>query len=134
MRTLIAEDDAALRELMQIVLERFGKCELVENGEEAVEAFERSIEASRPFDLICLDIVMPKLGGLEALHRIRQFEKERGINEPDAVKVIMATALSDSKDVIEALYKGGASAYFVKPIKMEAIVQELKGLGLIENE
>lgn len=134
MRTLIAEDDAALRELLQIVLEKYGACELVENGEEAVDAFKRAIESRQPFDLICMDIIMPQLGGLEALHKIRRFEKERGIKDPDAVKVIMATALSDSKDVIEALYKGGASAYFVKPIDLEAFVQELKDLGLLEDE
>lgn len=133
MRALIVEDDALLRKLLKKVLSVHGVCAFAENGQEAIEAFERAWDASKPFDLICMDIRMPKLSGLDALHRIRRFEKERGINSSDGVKVVMTTGLSDSKEVIESLYKGGASAYFVKPIDMAALVEEIKKLGLIDT-
>lgn len=132
MRALIVEDDFVSREILYKVLSEFADCDLVDNGREAIEAFDQALLASKPYDLICLDIMMPEVSGLDALQRIRGIEKERGIDSQKEVKVIMATALSDSKEVIEALYKGGASAYFVKPVEIDALVDTIKKLNLIE--
>lgn len=134
MRALIVEDDQAIRDLLDIILSVHGDCTFAVNGQEAVEAFERAWEADEPYDLICMDIRMPKLSGLDALHWIRRYEKKKRIRGTDAVKVVMTTGLSDSKEVIESLYKGGASAYFVKPLDLRAFVDALKNLGLIEGQ
>lgn len=133
MRTLIVEDDSLSREILVNVLGNYGECDQAANGQEAVNAFEQVWEQSRPYDLICMDIMMPQVDGLDALRRIRQIEKSRKVSHTDEAKVIMATALSDSKHVIQALYEGGASAYFVKPIEVDALVMELRKLGLIDD-
>jgi two-component system, chemotaxis family, chemotaxis protein CheY len=49
-----------------------------------------------------------------------------------AVKVVMTTALNSTKMVSDALFNGGACAYFVKPIDIEKFIHELKAMGLIE--
>lgn len=134
MRALIVEDDVISREILQKILNEYGDCDLAFDGREGIEIFKHALKEARPYDLICMDIMMPELSGLDALHRIRQIEKEHGVNRADEAKVIMTTALSGSKEVIDALYKGGASAYFVKPIELDAFVQELEKIGLIEKQ
>lgn len=133
MRALIVEDDFASREILQKILSTYGECRTARNGQEAIDAYRQAWDKSQPYDLICMDIMMPGLDGQEALRRIRQIEKELGIGSDQESKVIMVSALDDSQEVIDALYKGSASAYFVKPIQIDAFIQELKVLGLIEN-
>jgi two-component system chemotaxis response regulator CheY len=101
------------------------------DGEEALDAFKLAWKEQSPYDLIFMDIMMPKVNGHEALRNIRIFETENGINSDNEVKVIMTTVLEDSKNVMTALYKGGAVAYIVKPIDKQKLLGELKDLGLI---
>lgn len=133
MRTLIVEDDFASRKILQKLLSTYGKCHIAQNGQEAVDACRKAWTESQPYDLICMDIMLPELSGQKALRQIRRMEKELGIDGDQKVKVIMITALDDSKEVVDALYKGGATAYFVKPIQIDAFIQELKVLGLVEK-
>ncbi len=132
MRTLIVEDDFVSRKIMKKILSAYGECDIAVNGQEAVDAFKLAWVESQPYDLICMDIMMPTMNGQEALHRIRQIERKRGLGSSDEAKVIMTTALNDKKEVVDAFYKGGASSYFVKPIEIDEFVRELKILGLIE--
>ena len=131
MHILIVEDDGCSRHILQEVLSPYGQCDIAINGQQAVESFRLAWEGSNPYDLICMDIMLPVLNGQQALSQIRQIEKERGIDSARRAKVIMATALSDSDQVVDAIYKGGASSYFVKPIQIDALLKELKTLGLI---
>lgn len=132
MRILIVEDDFASRIVLQKFLAPFGQCDITINGLEAVHAFRLAIDEGNPYDLICLDIMMPEMNGQEALKEIRKIEKERGIYSKNQVKIIMMTALDTPKDVIEAYYKGGCSSYLVKPIIRKKIISLLQEYNLIE--
>jgi two-component system chemotaxis response regulator CheY len=132
MKTLIVEDDFTSRRLLQSILSTYGSCDLAVDGEAAVEAVRQSLAENYPYDLICLDIMMPKMDGHAALLKIREMEKEKGIAAKKEVKVIMTTALGDPKNVMEALYKGGATVYLVKPIGKQALLEELRKMGLID--
>ena len=131
MRSLIVEDDFVSRKILLTYLSSYGKCDVAVDGLEAIEAFRMAWEKSTPYDLICMDIMMPKLNGQEALQKIREIESNMGVSEADAVNAIMTTAIDANKEVVEAYYKGGASAYFVKPIDKEKLTQELRLLRLI---
>ena len=63
MKTLIVEDDFTSRLLLQELLRRFGPCHVAVNGVEAVDAVTAALTANAPYDLICLDIMMPVMGG-----------------------------------------------------------------------
>jgi two-component system chemotaxis response regulator CheY len=132
MKVLIVEDDFGSRKLLQTILEEYAECDLAVNGEEALEAFKLAWQEKQPYNLICLDIMMPKVNGLEVLTRIREYEKSIGVKPAAGAKIIMITVLGDPKNVIQALYKGGATSYIVKPIKKETIINEINKLGLIE--
>jgi two-component system, chemotaxis family, chemotaxis protein CheY len=131
MRILIVEDDFISRNLLQHILSEFGQCDVAVDGQEAVDAFKQSWGETRPYDLICMDIMMPGLDGHEALAQIRDFEKQLVLQRPVETKVIMTTSLNDKKNVADSFYKGGASSYFVKPIDREKLLEELKLLGLL---
>ena len=132
MKCLIVEDDFAARKLLQIYLSDYGDCFIAVNGNEAVEAVRESFKEGQPYDLICIDIMMPEMDGHEALKAIRQIVNEQGINGLDGVKVIMTTALSDSKQIMRA-FRTGCEAYIVKPVRKEKLLEEIEKLGLIKS-
>ncbi|MEW5803948.1 MAG: response regulator [bacterium] len=131
MTSLIVEDDFITRRILKDILSPYGTCDVAVDGEEAVHAFRLAWEEDNPYDLICMDIMMPKMDGHEALSQIREFEKLLSIRGSMETKVIMITALSDPKNVIRALAKEGAAAYITKPINKQKLLNEITDLGLI---
>lgn len=131
MHILIAEDDFTSRKLLQNILAPYGESMTTVNGEEAVEAFTLALEQGRPFDLVCMDIMMPVMDGQQALREIRAVERRNGVKPADEAKIIMITALGDPRNVVDAYYKGGAALYLTKPIDVRAFIDALRELGLI---
>ena len=132
MKVLIVEDDFVSRKILQKMLGHYGECDIAVNGEEAIQAFSISLEGDSTYDLICMDIMMPGMDGQQALQKIRDMEREKGVAETAWVKVIMTTALDDPRNVVESLYKGGAASYVVKPIDKAKLLEEVKKLGLLD--
>jgi two-component system chemotaxis response regulator CheY len=130
LKILIVEDDFPSCKVLEEYLSEYGDCTSAANGVEGVEAFKNALDAGTPYDLICLDIMMPEMDGHEALKTIRQIEQEHGICDPDGVNVIMTTAKDRSRDMIEAFDEGCAS-YIVKPIDRKKLVEEIRKLDLI---
>ena len=130
MKILLAEDDYVTRKAMDSFLSKYGECDVTVDGMEAVDAFLLALEEEEPYDLVCLDIMMPVMDGYQALMGIRNLEKERQIPEEKAVKVIMTTALNDEKNVKMA-FELGCTIYSGKPIDQKSFEQALKKLGLI---
>lgn len=131
MKSLIVEDHFISRIVFQKMLAPYGTCNVAVNGKEAVEAFEHAVAEGEPYEVICLDIMMPEMDGHEALKIIREKEKQMGVQPMQEVKIIMMTALDTPKDVIEAYYNGGCTAYMVKPIEKNKLVNLLQEFKLI---
>ncbi len=131
MKTLIAEDDFTSRLILQELLNKFGPVHIAITGKEAVEAVKLAIDMGEPYDLICLDIMMPEMDGQEALKRIRDREEMMGILSSEGVKIIMVTALGDPKNVFTA-YMELCDAYLTKPILKDRLYGTLRKFGLIE--
>lgn len=131
MRILIVEDEFTSRKLLTALLADFGDCDTASDGVECVTAFREALAAGTPYDLVCMDIMMPNKDGHQALKEIRAIEQEYDVATSDEAKVIMVTALSDPKTVVKAYYKGGAAAYLPKPIEVESLHAILRDLDLI---
>lgn len=129
MRILIAEDDLASRKFMQKMLKSYGKCDVVVDGIEAVEACLLAWEENKPYDLLCLDIMMPKLDGLKALKVIRDQEKDKKIKLENRIKIIMTTALNEEQTVYNA-FELGCEAFAAKPINQAEMKKMLNKLGI----
>ena len=91
MRILIAEDDFACRKFLYKFLSSYGDCDITIDGIEAIDAFMMALEEKRPYDLVCLDIMMPKMDGKKVLKSIRNIEKQKEIEKSQKVKIIMTT-------------------------------------------
>ena len=132
MKVLIAEDDFASRKFMLRFFEKYGECDVTVDGKEAVEAYKMAVECGEPYDLICLDIMMPEMDGHQVLKTIRKIEEENGVAEDDRIKIVMTTALSETRHVTKA-FENGCTAYAGKPINQDKLEAMLKKFKLIEE-
>lgn len=130
MKILLAEDDFVTRKFMAGLLSKYGEVDVTVDGMEAVDAYMLALEDGAPYDLVCLDIMMPVMDGYQALMGIRSLEKDNNIPEEKQAKVIMATALDDEKNV-QMAFDLGCTIYSGKPIDEARFEESLKKLGLI---
>lgn len=133
MRILIAEDDLASRRFLIKFLKHYGELEITVDGAEALEAFLLSHREERPYDLVCLDIMMPKLDGMKVLKAVREIENDKKIEKQKKTKIIMITALNDSENVYGA-FDSGCEGYAVKPINIDKLTEVLSKLGFERDE
>jgi len=129
MKILIAEDDLGSRKFMQQLLKSYGDCDVTVDGIETVDAFLLAWDEKEPYDLICLDIMMPKLDGLKALKIMRDLEKDKKAPEEQRAKIIMTTALNEQQTVYDA-FDLGCEAFAAKPINQEKLREVLEKLGI----
>jgi len=107
-KILVADDEQSMREFLDIMLKKEGyKVSLAPNGEEVLKLIEKDI-----FDLILMDIRMPRLDGISTLKKIKAISQE--------TIVIMITAYASADTAIRAM-KEGAYDYITKPFKVEEI-------------
>lgn len=99
----------------------------LKNGEEALEfIFATGKFAGRekmhPPKVILLDIQMPKVNGIEVLHKIKSDPQTR------AIPVVILTSSKENPDV-QKCYASGANSYIVKPVNFDGFAQAIKNLG-----
>lgn len=116
MRVLVVEDEQRLAENVGRVLRESVSCavDVAFEGQEGL-----SLAESTPYDLIVLDLMLPKLNGLELVKRFRQ----HGYKTP----VLILTA-RDEKESVVALLNAGADDYIVKPFDMGELIARSKAL------
>ena len=112
---LVADDDDLLRDLVKEVLEEEGyRVYTAKDGQEAVDVFWNTPDIA----LVILDIMMPKMDGMEVLEEIR---------ERTDVPILMLTALGDSSSELACL-RHGASDFVSKPFHYDILVERVKNL------
>lgn len=130
MKILIAEDDFASRKFIFKFMSSYGECDLTIDGIEAIEAFILGLDTGKPYDLICLDVMMPKIDGIKALKTIRELEEVRGIEEANRTKIIVTTALGETSYVMSA-FTTGLEAYVNKPIDLDKLEEAMRKLAAL---
>ena len=116
-RILVADDEATIRKIIKLVLEQ-SRYEVVEasNGEEAL-----TIISKNTFDLILLDIMLPRIDGYEVCEIVRLNPDYRN------VKIIFLTAKGREVEIAKGLALG-ADAYITKPFSNTELVAKVKEL------
>jgi two-component system, cell cycle sensor histidine kinase and response regulator CckA len=122
---LVADDHEGIREMIRSALEGCGyRVLFAANGEEAIRIFE---EQAREISLVVLDVVMPRIGGLEAAKRMRQIRPE--------LAVIFTTGYSADHEALTTVIETGG-AVVEKPFdpkKLARRVRELLDLSLVHS-
>ncbi|MCL4322248.1 MAG: response regulator [Deltaproteobacteria bacterium] len=117
---LIADDNSVNANLMKAILESTGErfnITIVNDGKEALDMISSSIN----FDLMILDIMMPKVNGLEVLKELRREDKNMGSAQTRRncnFPVMIVSALTDPRTVAQGI-EMGANDYMVKPISKD---------------
>lgn len=127
MRALVVDDDMVSRKKLAKIIQNMAECDTVSSGEAAIEAFKKAWEDLYPYDLICLDVIMPEMDGPEVLQNIRRLEQEMGIGTKARVKIMMVTAMSDTNMVSISL-QAGCDDYMVKPFDIITVKDKLDHL------
>jgi len=121
MRILLAEDEKEMSNALVAILKHNNySVDAVYDGEEALE-----YGLSENYDVIILDIMMPKISGLEVLEKLRH----KGIQTP----ILMLTAKAEIEDRIHGLDKG-ADDYLSKPFAMGELLARVRAMGRRKSE
>ena len=115
MRVLIVEDDRRLAaSLRRSLMESRMAVDIAHNGEDGLEAARTT-----PYDVIVLDLMLPRLDGLEVTRRLREEKVE--------TPILMLTARDGVDDRVSGL-EAGADDYLVKPFALREVVARLRAL------
>jgi DNA-binding response OmpR family regulator len=116
MRVLVVEDEQRLAQNVARILKENASCavDIAFDGEEGLFMAESS-----PYDLLVLDLMLPKLSGLELLQRFRKNKHK--------TPVLVVTA-KDEKESVVALLNAGADDYITKPFDLGEFVARAKAL------
>lgn len=124
-KLLIADDNLTNRLVLSEMLAQTGVIlTMVENGQEAIDAWERARTDAVPFDLLLLDITMPVLDGTRALATIRDRESDLQLGPVPAVAVTANAMPHQVADYI----MGGFDTHLAKPFKRKELLHALKML------
>ncbi len=115
-RVLVVDDDPFIRHILQAMLEAEGcKVLLAENGADGLQVLKDE-SCRAPFALMVLDVMMPKMTGLEMLAELR---KDPELNH---IPVLMLTAEGKPEDIARG-YEAGASFYMTKPFDRDQLLE-----------
>lgn len=117
LRILLVENDEMNIKFVKIVLDRLGhKTDIAVNGIIGVELFSKN-----KYDLVLMDLEMPKLNGLDATERIRKIELDKGEKNPSIIIAVTAYAMETDR---QSCFKAGMDDFLAKPFLLE----ELSGM------
>ncbi len=134
MKILIADDDDLERGLLAELLTRYGNCQDVGTGMEAVQRFSDALKDNDPFDVVFLDVIMPHMNGLETLRAMREYEIEHhrlSLYQERYSTILMVTAADDPRTVAAAYLKGRCNGFLPKPITIAMIEERLRSNNLL---
>lgn len=128
MKMLVVDDDIVNCQLLQQIVKPYGDVEIAMDGEEAFITFESAHQKNAPFNIIFMDIMMPKMDGHGLLKKIRDWESKNVAYGSNEVKVVMVSAF-DSKEHVLSSFKEGCEYYLVKPITRAKINEIMTEMG-----
>ncbi|MCM8532400.1 MAG: response regulator [Lentisphaeraceae bacterium] len=118
MRALLIDDSSTMKKIQRNILSDIDiSSEQASNGKEALDILEND----HNFDIILLDINMPKMDGLATLKELKENDDYK------AIPVLMCSSVAEKDKVTEAI-KNGASNYIVKPFQPDSLINKVEKL------
>ena len=113
-KILVCDDEEGVRESLKLILEDRYDVQTAEHGEQAIEYV-----AQAPYDMMLLDIKMPRMDGIEALRRVRQLAP--------SMPILILTAYH-SMDIAKEAIRLGAQDYLSKPFDKDQLLDAIAHL------
>ena len=129
-RVLVIEDDPSIRDMIRRFLASVALCDLAGDGVAGLAALEQAIDRGQPYQLVCLDLVMPVMDGWEALRRLREIEEARGIADPVRARVLVLTARDSSQNLARLRAFSPHEGLLLKPFRRSELFEHIRLLGL----
>lgn len=123
---LVAEDNEINTLLMRSLLARLGhNVVITTNGEQAMESWLSATSAGTPYDLVLMDIQMPRLNGIETTKQIRSHEAGQSIRRTPILALTANTLVEDRN----ACFEAGMDGFLIKPLDREKLEEALASLA-----
>jgi DNA-binding NarL/FixJ family response regulator len=119
MKVIICDDQAIIRDGLELLLKLEGDIEVAGLAQDGAEAVELAMRLSP--DLVLMDLKMPGMNGVEATRRIRA--------QQPGIKVLVLTTYDDDEWVFDAI-RAGASGYLLKDTPREKVVEAIRGTAM----
>ena len=123
-KILLVEDDKELSKIMQLELKHEGfEVYPVYDGRQALDEVAAK-QQTEPYDLMLLDVMLPKVSGLEVLRKLRA---QAETTNQKSVPIILVTARGETIDKVDGL-NSGADDYITKPFKIEELLARINAV------
>ena len=128
MRILLIHDTLLMPTNARSILSNFGQVIEFNDGMESINKIVNCNITN--IDVVFIDIILPKVSGIEIVKKIREIEKVR---QPEKIAYIVMVSLPGHAIEDQELIKIGANKVFIKPITYEAVKEYFIEIGLIEK-
>jgi two-component system chemotaxis response regulator CheY len=126
MRILLVDTSFTSRRVTEKILQRFGECVCVPAGEVAITMIEEEQAAGRAFDVVCVDLFMPRMDGIATVRAIREWIHHHA--QQLKLQYILISAVDDQA-TIRKCYAENIDGFLHKPLDFKAVESLLKRLG-----
>ena len=127
MKILIVDDDRVNISLLSNYLAECGEGTSAVNGEDALGMIQQAMQAGNPYELVCLDIMMPRMNGHETLTTIREMEQSTYNVSGRKANIIMISALDDI-GTIKKSFHNLCNAFLTKPVNRKELIKKVREL------
>ena len=127
MKILIVDDDPTFRTLLRKILQGYNlyNYDIAVDGQNALDCFKERLETSEPYDLIFLDITMPKMGGLQAYGQVRELCPR--------LPVILSSGYT-VKEAEHQIISDGQAWFLQKPYTPSDLIEVVEQTLAVESE
>jgi len=132
MKILIVDDEMVNRNLLEILIQPYGKTDVAADGKEAYNAIISAHQQNDPFDVVFLDIMMPEMDGHEVLQTVREWEEKNLEHGYSDMKIVMVSALGMKEHILSS-FKEGCEFYIVKPASRDRIDGVMADMGYTKD-
>ncbi|MCF6248184.1 MAG: HDOD domain-containing protein [Desulfobacula sp.] len=131
MKILVIDDEQISRKVLLKLLAGIGDCTAVDDSLKGLKLATVALQKKKPYDLITMDISMPKMDGLQLLGAIRKKEKSLKIEKVDRMKIVMVTSRMNIFTIKDCI-KLGCDGYLSKPVNKYQLMGTLGKMGFTD--
>lgn len=114
-RFLVVEDEEMSRIMLTDILSMYAPTDSAVNGKDGLQLFEKSVNCGDPYDLVCVDLMMPLMNGLALIRGIRKIEVDNPLFGNQQTKVFVVTSNTCLWEKAELLLDNLCDDYISKP-------------------